>query len=433
MRARALAVASLAFVLALACTKKNPKYCDAQTPCATGTCDTGAHQCVANTDGGDAGADAGDAGDARDASDATDASDASDVAPKCMASTQCADGGADSGGPVCEVEAGLCVGCVVDSDCTPKKTAPICEAHVCRACKTDAECPDPNICMTDGHCAAGDDVVFVEFKATGCPGADGSSANPYCLPGDATPHLTSMRSILVIRGSANGQLVLTTSGVAPVVIGKPSASGVPASIPANASTAITVSSDSVLIRDLAIKSGSDPASKGIAVSGNSTALKLVNVQVTLMTDGLGVQASSSAQLTMDRCTVTNNPVGGLLINGAGYDIQNSIFGGNGYGVQFSTPKAPGPFRFNTVVGTVAAICDLANGETLSDSIVVGPAPNCTLQECITTMPTFSSSRPYHLTTKLACPNADASAPPDHDVDGDPRTQPLDCGADQFVP
>jgi hypothetical protein len=289
--------------------------------------------------------------------------------------------------------------------------------------------------MTDGHCATGDEVIFVESVASGCPNPDGTSGKPYCMLSDAVPKLRADRNIIVIRGALSDRLTLGTTGFSPVVIGRRSSSNEAASIPAVNMTAITVTSDNVLIRDLLVNAGTSTASKGIVVSGSSTALKLFNVQVSLTTDGLGVQASAGAQLTMDRCIVTNNPVGGLLINGAGYDIQNSIFGSNAYGVQFSAPKALGTFRFNTVVGTVAALCDLSNPETLSDSIVVGPSPNCILERCVTTMPTFSSSRPFHLTGKLACPTTDAAAPPaspDHDVDGDPRTPPIDCGADQFV-
>ena len=37
----------------------------------------------------------------------------------------------------------------------------------------------------------------------------------------------------------------------------------------------------------------------------------------------------------------------------------------------------------------------------------------------------------HLTAPLACPATPTPPTPDHDIDGDPRTAPLDCGADQF--
>jgi len=196
-----------------------------------------------------------------------------------------------------------------------------------------------------------------------------------------------------------------------------------------AGVGIAVSSDEVLVRDILVNLGS-ATGKGITVGGSGTVLRLVHVDVSTGA-GLGIQADSGAALIMDRCTVTNNSVGGLLINGASYNVENSIFAGNGYGVQFSAPKSPSQFRFNTVVGTVASFCELTNAQTLSNSIIVGVNTNCVLQECVTAMPTFSSTRPYHLTAKVPCPNADASSFPDHDIDNDVRTLPLDCGADQL--
>jgi len=443
--ARVYAVASLSLALAfVACTKKNPKYCTTNGDCVTRNCNTTLHVCESAdggmhadaSDGGDA-ADARDGGDAADADAGRDASDAGDGPFKCNANTQCVvDGGGFDGSTatVCEVEAGACVDCVADSDCSAKQPrTPICQAHACRACKTDAECPDPNICMTDGHCATTDEVLFVEFSSAGCPSEDGSSAHPYCAPNSAVAKLTSTKHIIVIRGATNNQLSLGTSGLKPIVVGKKSSSGVDPSILAGAATSIAVTSDDVLIRDLLVNLGSTAASKGIAVSG-STTLTLSNVQVKLGT-GLGIQADTGSLLTMDRCIVTGNDAGGILINGAGYTIQNTIVAENMISqVQFAaTPNpAASSFRFNTVVATSgsAAICDPGNRRTLSDSIVVG-GQNCTLANSITTAPTFKSSTDYHLTAHLQCPATPAAPVPDHDIDGDPRTPPLDCGADQF--
>jgi hypothetical protein len=140
---------------------------------------------------------------------------------------------------------------------------------------------------------------------------------------------------------------------------------------------------------------------------------------------------------MDRCIVTNNSVGGLLVNGGGYDIQNSIFAGNGFSqVQFSSTPNPGTpvFHFNTVVAATghAATCDVNNMKTLMDSIVVGGS-NCTLTNAVTTAPSFKTTPPYRLSAPIGCPQAPVSPVPAHDVDGDPRTVAVDCGADEFVP
>ena len=205
-------------------------------------------------------------------------------------------------------------------------------------------------------------------------------------------------------------------------------------IPAGGSTALTVSSDNVLVRDMIINAGAGSNAKGIVVSRSATKLALRRVSVTLGT-GLGIQADTSATLAMDQCYVQDNSAGGLLINSAGFTVQNTVFASNGYGVQFSTTASPQVFSFNTVVESVAAVCNLTSPQTLSDSIVVGSALNCSLANSLTTAPSFSSSSPYHLTTHVPCKSTPASTAmvPDHDIDGDMRpSSGTDCGADQYV-
>src|SRR5262245_61756837 len=95
-RAGWVAVASLALALAMSptCTKKNPRYCEKDSDCASGMCNKTFRECISPTDGGAA----GDGGDA-------------EVRPQCTPSG-CADGGYDGGPGVCAVEAGICVECL---------------------------------------------------------------------------------------------------------------------------------------------------------------------------------------------------------------------------------------------------------------------------------------------------------------------------------
>jgi hypothetical protein len=288
--------------------------------------------------------------------------------------------------------------------------------------------------MTDGHCATSAEVIFVEFNSAGCLGADGSSAKPYCAPSDGVAQLTAGRRVMVIRGAASGQVALATTGVAPVIIGRQNGIGAGASVPATVSSSIKVSSDTVLIRDLTVNLGSTSMSTGVLVTGSSAKATLLRVTASLGT-GVGIDAEAGASVAMDRCLVQNNSAGGVLVNGASYNIQNSIIAANGYGIAFSasTITAGSVFSFNTVVAVgSAATCDPSAPQTLTNSIVSGLNVSCTLTNSITAAPTFSSTKPYHLTGHLPCPSAPASFP-DHDFDGDPRTVPVDCGADQFVP
>ena len=149
--------------------------------------------------------------------------------------------------------------------------------------------------------------------------------------------------------------------------------------------------------------------------------------------GLGIQADTGAQLTMDRCVVTGNTVGGLLINGASYTIQNSAFVNNGYGVKFNATSIPraSAFSFSTIAGNTgnALTCDSTNAQTITDSIVLGVVDSCATINSVLTMPPQLSG--YHLMGHVNCP-ASSSSPPDHDIDDQLRTAPIDCGADQFI-
>jgi hypothetical protein len=250
---------------------------------------------------------------------------------------------------------------------------------------------------------------------------------------------------MVILGGTNDQLALASAAVAPVILGRKNAGGDIGSIPANATTAITVSSGTVLIRDLTVNLGSGTGSKGIVVTGAGTSLSLRRVTVSLGTKGLGIDAETGTTLTMDECYVENNPAGGIVVNGATANIQNTLIAGAltgmataGTGIQFSTPGSGTQFRFNTVVAyPIAATAGSADNVPLTDSIVLGPVQNCdttlSVTSATTPAPSFSASNPYHLTGHEPCPVTPTTFP-DHDIDGDPRSSTnLDCGADELVP
>jgi hypothetical protein len=278
-----------------------------------------------------------DGGDARDGGDAKDAEVA--PPPRCPTTINCADGGYDGSAGVCAIEAGMCVECLQDNDCASKSKTPICEGRMCRACKTDAECKsEPNICMTDGHCATNGEVIYVEFNPSGCSAADGTTTKPFCTPNEGVASLdsTTMKTVIVIRGATNNQMNLATTGVKPVIVGKKNSAGTDASILAGAATGIVVASDDVLIRDLLVNAGTTSASKGIVVTGSSTSLTLSNVRVNLGM-GLGIQAGTGTQFKMTGCTVENNlgmngmGGGGILLDGGNFTIDNTTVSNNGPG------------------------------------------------------------------------------------------------------
>jgi hypothetical protein len=436
MRVVVLAVLTAA-IAAGSCGKTlRPGYCRTNDDC------TGGAKCNNSPDGGSfmcSGGDAPDAPAGLDGGDAGDASDAAIDAPfRCTTSTECV--GRDGGtGNVCDPISRDCVECILAEATACTGTKPICVGTTCAPCANDTDCTGPGICMTDGHCASDGEVIFLDYTATVCPGT-GDLATPVCTLPAAMSLLNSGRPVLVIRGPIPDRLVLNTTGVAPVIVGRKNPAGEDTLFSApSPTTAIQVMSDDVLIRDLGISGGSGGSSKGIVVSGSTAKATLLRVRIELGT-GLGIQADMGAELTMDRCYVLNNSAGGLVINGLkNYTIENSVFAGNGVTqVQLSGTMntTTARFAFNTVVATSgsAAICDPSpNMKALSESIVVGGS-SCTPVNSVTTMPAFKASPPYHLTEHVSCVSTPMMMVPAHDIDGDPRVGPdIDCGADQFVP
>jgi hypothetical protein len=351
--------------LTVACNPKSlkPGYCHTTSDCKLGETCNAAKKCEATMDGSmdhsDATSDHPDAMDAGDGGDASDASDAADTPPPTCTTNEalCTDGGYDGSPGVCEREAGVCVECLADGDCARKPTAPICEvaahvcvecladgdcarkptapicevaAHVCRACKTDAECPDPKVCMMDGHCVTSDEAVFVEAGSTACLPPDGGTTNTYCTLSEGVSHLDASmgRTTLIVRGPINGPLTISGVPGSILVVGKPNTAGAAQIGAGVGTTGITISGSGVTIRDLTVFNGGSATSKGIVATGSTTTLKLLSVQVNLGM-GLGIQADTGAQLTMDRCTVMGNNKGGILLDAATFDIENTTVTNNG--------------------------------------------------------------------------------------------------------
>jgi hypothetical protein len=367
-----------------------------------------------------------------------DCTQLSSTTPVCVTATNTAGG----------AQPGTCVGCVANSDCTGAGTStkPICEltttnggtpVNSCRACAKDAECGGPGVCMKDGHCAVAGEVIFVDESA-GCTGNDGSAASPYCLLPTGVGQLAKGRNVLIILGTVGERLTIATPQINPVIVGRKNTAGDAPVIPATNGAGISVSSDTVLIRDITVSGGLQASgTRGVLVSGTAK-VTLLRVTVNLGNGGPGVDAETGTTLSMDECYVENNPVGGILVNGATANIQNTVIASSpsasGYGVQFNAPGSATQFAFNTIVGyATAATSDLSHQVMLNYSIVVGPATNCMIDTCVTTAPTFSTVNPYHLTGRLPCPMTPTSFP-DHDIDGQARTSTnLDCGADEYVP
>jgi hypothetical protein len=453
-----LALVALALGFGFGCTKVNSRYCadHVKHDCTLAKLDAGTD---AHVDAADGVGDTADGGDVAEAGDATDAHEDAEVAMDLVPEKpMCSPMSCPADKPICDMDAGTCnlcasnteciardplkpgcgagqcYVCVTAAECTGHISKPICEAHDCRACKADAECDGPGICQDDGNCTPANQVLFVDFNASGCAGADATTTKPFCNPSDAVAAVAASKgNTIVIRGPASGQVAIDAPITGNVtIVGKKNAAGESPSIPLGVLTGIRVSTGTVLIRDLSITGGTAASAKGVTVGGATTTVTLRRLTIDTGL-GLGVQADTGASLFMDACIVKDNAIGGLSVNGAFYDVANSVFATNGYGVKFNVPKAMSKFRSNTIVANsgIAATCDTNDAQPLMGSIVAGFVDTCMLIDSLTVAPTFDAARPFHLTAKAQCPMNDPMSFPDHDIDGDPRATPVDCGADQF--
>jgi hypothetical protein len=318
--------------------------------------------------------------------------------------------GLDGGRNVCVTSAadagaiqGMCVGCLTNTDC--QGDTPICDrtSHSCAGCGADADCQSigAGICVVgDGHCAASTEVVYLDESVSGCSNADGSAAKPYCTFAQATGALTVDRPILVILGGTKEQL--SFSPAQPVtVIGRPNTNGDPGSIPATTTTAISISSGTVLIRDLTINFGSSKmASKGIVI-GAGAKVTLLRVVVNLGS-GLGVDAEMGSTLVMQSCTVEMNSNGGILLNEASFDIEDTTVTGNGPGTVLGTSTLGGILVNN--VPPVASPSKIAS-TTIANN--VGPGLTCAAAIAGTDLLAYgnSSGQVADACGVTACPDA----------------------------
>jgi len=330
---------------------------------------------------------------------------------------------ADSKKSVCNVAAQQCVECIDDTKCTGTK--PICDAaqKSCRSCAADAECKDaPGICVDfDGHCATNGQVVFLDRGGTCDP-----LQSKYCTAASAVAALTAQKPILLISGAmAVGALDLSGAAPDPVLIVGKAGTSVGAGSGDNAGVRIA-GVRKAWVRDLKISGGT-----------------------------VGVLADQGSELHLTRCTIVGNMAGGILTNGASFDITNTIVAGNDQGdpmggvvwagVRLGDLPTGGKSRFenNTVVDNkqVGISCETPYDVTTNilHGNVGGESVNCGAAACCGAgNPDPKIDASYHLQVGSPCiDKIDATTLSlTIDIQGQPRPVPpagkLDCGADEYV-
>jgi len=206
----------------------------------------------------------------------------------CTANAQCAAKSPTL--PACALATGACVQCTSNTDCSG--ATPVCNTatNTCRSCTADTECAasGPGVCMShqDGRCASDAETIVVTA----------TSAN---LPSTSIP--AGIR-LLVIKGAANGTLAWSLPASPQMtIVGQTSGTTV-GTLTGPASTAATIK-----------VTGGDLYIRKLSVAGGSP----------------GIWANGGNVLRLDHATVSNNAAGGILLDGAGFDIKNTTVNGNG--------------------------------------------------------------------------------------------------------
>ncbi len=226
---------------------------------------------------------------------------------RCVACTMAAPGTCASLDPARSVCApdGACVACNSSPDCTADASKPICLDRVCVGCTSDAQCAlklgaNPGVCLRHlgGRCATDAETIYVQDGAT-C-GTAGTSAAPLCTPETALSMLSATREVVVVRGLVGG------------FAWNDMAMGQRASIIGQAGAVFA--------------GGVRP---GVRLSGpGDVYLRGVTVR---SSEVVGIVAQAGATLRLDGVVVDTNRGGGILLDGARFDLRDTLVTNNGAG------------------------------------------------------------------------------------------------------
>lgn len=349
--------------------------CNTETAAACGSLDAGTPLCVPS----DAGAKAGMCVGCISNSDCT-----THQAPLCDLSTgtckPCADSSGcaakDATSPVCVpgdagALAGMCVGCLSNSDCAASTTKPICgSTNSCVPCQIDSDCSGTGagICIKDGHCATVAETIYVKYDTSVCSDSPmatanaGTGAQPFCTMQPVAMYLSPTRDLVIVSGTvsaATWSYNNNVSGGLLSIVGQDSAQ-----IASSTTPGFSQQGGGVYIR--AVKF-SPSASIGIKSTGGSLAL-----------DGV----------TVDGCMG-----GGIFLSGTTFDIEKTTVTKNGPGAQgtsggvnISTAGTGSKLNLVTIqnnnqIGITCDVAVAATGVYVMSNMGGNIAMNCGFSSC----------------------------------------------------
>lgn len=263
---------------------------DAGCPSATPVCEAASGRCLECVGGGDCPRDPG------------KSFCVGNKCAGCLAAGTGACAARDASKPACSA-VGTCVECMTSNDCLAT-SKPICDtaSNVCVPCASDSACAaktslvGPGVCMAhqDHRCATDAETIYIQRDVCAYGAPDGSAAHPFCGFDDSASALSPSRKVMVVRG-----LTSTLQQPLPASLGQVSIVG------QNGATlsGIRLVGGSLYVRNVTVSAGAD----------------------------MGISATSGATLQLDHVVVDSCAGGGILLNGAAFDIQNTTVTNNGPG------------------------------------------------------------------------------------------------------
>jgi Periplasmic copper-binding protein (NosD) len=388
---------------------------------------------------------------------------------------------------VCDLDGSQsCVQCTPSQASACVGAAPVCGSdHACRACSAHSDCASA-ACLPDGACGSDVNVAYVDPAGTGtacskaapCKSVDDAlkTTRPYVKFSGVTDEAVTVAGKTVTfladpgakltRGAGGAIITVSDTGTSlniydlTISDAPNNANGYGVLVPTGAG-APSVSLTRVTLQN----------NPGGGISASGGALTVTQSTISGNTGG-GISASGGA-LTVTQSTISGNTGGGISVANASFDITNTFFFGNGGvgatvgGIAISTTQnAANRLEFNSfnrnaaqdtigagiqcVAGTFTARNNVVylNG-TVSNLLQIagscshaysdiGPTGTVTGTNNINVDPMFlnPATGDLHLSPTspvrgMADPTTDLTGPAAKDIDGQPRVQPSDLGADEI--
>jgi hypothetical protein len=273
--------------------------------------------------------------------------------------------------PICD-EQQLCVACtpgsVGDGACAARDVAaPYCAADgSCVQCQSNGDC-DSGLCDgVAGRCIDAQQIIYVDVAA----GVDGNECGQLTSPcatisGSAggLAKLEAGRDIVLLRPGLYAEAVAISGQSVRLV-------GPGAELRSSAKPALLISNSShVIIEQLAVRAIDDDGvrcEKGTCIS--DVAVRAVRVE---RSDFLGVNASG-CRITISGSTIVGNLGGGISLLSCDFQLENNFVTGNGRSqtpaslvggvrIQGDSPAGRSLLRFNTIADNAKSTVGVASG------------------------------------------------------------------------